>query len=183
MQSRRLIFSGCLLIVAIMLLQALFGLTSSHVPLHLRPEVKRQADSDPVRRVAAELRTENSRLRLDNERALPSTGMESRPTWAKHKSHHQPRSHHRPRRRIAAAGVRAAARALRWRRAQPRARRTSTARWRPMSSAVSCSATWTQPCARRACNALLHPLRALSLSAHTHTHSLSLSLSLPLSLS
>ena len=68
MQSRRLIFSGCLLIVAIMLLQALFGLTSSHVPLHLRPEVKRQADSDPVRRVAAELRTENSRLRLDNER-------------------------------------------------------------------------------------------------------------------
>ena len=66
MQSRRLIFSACLLIVAIMLLQALFGLTSSHVPLHLRPEVR--PDSDPVRRVAAELRTENSRLRLDNER-------------------------------------------------------------------------------------------------------------------
>lgn len=80
MQSRRLIFSACLLIVAITLLQALFGLTSSHVPLHRRPEVKRHADTDPVRRaaeelriesirkVAAELRTENKRLRLDNER-------------------------------------------------------------------------------------------------------------------
>ena len=80
MQSRRLIFSACLLIVAITLLQALFGLTSSHVPLHRRPEVKRPADTDPVRRaaeelriesvrkVAAELRTENKRLRLDNER-------------------------------------------------------------------------------------------------------------------
>lgn len=68
MQSRRLIFSGCLLIVAIMLLQALFGLTSSHVPLHLRPEVKRPSDAEPVRRVAELLRTENSRLRLDNER-------------------------------------------------------------------------------------------------------------------
>jgi len=80
MQSRRLIFSACMLIVAITLLQALFGLTSSHVPLHRRPEVKRPADTDPVRRaaeelriesvrkVAAELRTENKRLRLDNER-------------------------------------------------------------------------------------------------------------------
>ena len=69
--SRRLIFSGCLLIAAILLLQAFFGLTTSHVPLHLRPEVKRHAESlgsDTVRRVAAELRTENSRLRLDNER-------------------------------------------------------------------------------------------------------------------
>ena len=70
--------------------------------------------------------------------ALRSTGMESRPTRAKHRSRHPPRSHHRLRRHIEAAGARAAARALRWRRAQPRVGRTPTARWRPTSSAVSC---------------------------------------------
>ena len=68
MQSfRRLISSGCLLISAITLLQALFGLTSSHVLLH--DKVKRHGEDAAVRKVT-ELRTENRRLRLllDNER-------------------------------------------------------------------------------------------------------------------